>query len=449
MDCQSFGGWLYCVSQLGYWWSSPLTTQLYPAGGWGNWTYLGRSSSSFNSVAESCGVVGSRPYMACITQLGWEYTFPLNVTGGTGQPNSCVTGDWFGNQAACSSVWEEPPAVSIVGGSGACIGFAYPSGLECQGGISGSPPYAWLNDTMFYPVNSTGGMTNGTIVGSAFGASLIPKDAEVGFYLGASCVYVGSPSPGGVYCYGGTGTNSTSGSPYPAPFTAFGELSSPGFGYPQSWSYLHPIPQGIFSPGHRIDAICCSASPASSGSNVVIDPASSFIISIGGVTGQGYPFASTNSSYSFDPPGSGTTTVTVTSTSTETSTSTTTTATTLTTGTTVTKGGGSPGGDCGIAGYPPCGTTTTTSTGTATQTVTVVTTETTNSSTSSTSPPGDPLPRRSLIRLPPCSSSWLWLRSSRCATSVGIGTPVSSWATEAKVSHDLRRQGPPPGFAPG
>ena len=276
VDCTSYSGYMYCVDQTGVWTSSPLTT-----GGFGNWTILGDANNAFDSVAESCGVVGS--HMACLTQLGWEYTFPLNSTGGTGMPSECVQSyggnDWFHNPA-CDSIWVQGNG----GGSSACVGLS--AGLECQAGIGGSyPDTYWLNDTLLYPVNSTGFMLNATVVGPAFGASIIPHDAELGFYQGSSCVFVSV-----LYCLGGYGYNSTSGSPYP-PFDTFGNLTLSG------WDYLSQYPFGVYSPGARVDEICCSWSP-SAGANLVTD-GSTFVLSVGGVVSADYPYPSTNESYSY------------------------------------------------------------------------------------------------------------------------------------------------------
>ena len=276
VDCTSYSGYMYCVDQTGVWTSSPLTT-----GGFGNWTILGDANNAFDSVAESCGVVGS--LMACLTELGWEYTFPLNSTGGTGMPSECVLPyggyDWFHNPA-CDSIWVRGNG----GGSSACVGVS--AGLECQAGIGGSyPDTYWLNDTLLYPVNSTGFMLNATVVGPAFGASIVPHDAELGFYQGESCVFVSA-----LYCLGGYGYNSTSGSPYP-PFDTFGNLTLSG------WDYLSQYPFGVYSSGARVDEICCSWSP-SAGANLVTD-GSTFVLSVGGVVNASYAYPSTNESYSY------------------------------------------------------------------------------------------------------------------------------------------------------
>ncbi len=276
VDCTSYSGYMYCVDQVGDWTSSPLTT-----GGFGNWTILGDANNALDSVAESCGAVGSR--MACLTELGWEYTFPLNSTGGTGMPSECIPSyggyDWFHNPA-CDSIWIRGNA----GGSSACVGTS--AGLECQAGTGGSyPDTYWLNDTLLYPVNSTGFILDATVVGPAFGASIIPHDAEVGFYQGPSCVFVSV-----LYCLGGYDYNQTSGSPY-SPFNTFGDLTSLG------WDYLNPLPFGVYSPGARVDETCCSWSP-SAGTNLVTD-GSTFVLGVGGVVNANYPRLSTNESYSY------------------------------------------------------------------------------------------------------------------------------------------------------
>ena len=93
-----------------------------------------------------------------------------------------------------------------------------------------------------------------------------------------------------LYCLGGYGYNSTSGSPYP-PFDTFGNLTLSG------WDYLSQYPFGVYSPGARVDEICCSWSP-SAGANLVTD-GSTFVLSVGGVVSASYPYPSTNESYSY------------------------------------------------------------------------------------------------------------------------------------------------------
>ncbi len=291
VDCPSYSGYMYCVDQVGDWTSSPLTT-----GGFGNWTYLGDVVNSFDSVAESCGAVGSR--MACIDEFSDGYTFPLNSTGGTGMPNECAEfgSDWWHSATqwggVCDAFFDDFTA-DISGISSACVGLS--AGLECQGG-----PGVYENDTVLYPINSTGGILNATLVGPAFGGSVLSTGYENQLVRGESCT---ATSDSMIFCVGGSGFNDPGGK-YPPNYTVFGTVgSSTGDIAGSQWTYHADYPFAVTDPW--VKAVpCCSESP-SPGANIVSD-GSTFVLVVGGAYGpavDSYALSLTNESYSYLFPG--------------------------------------------------------------------------------------------------------------------------------------------------